>query len=195
MRKSRTEAAETRRKIVATAASAFGSSGIQATAVSDIMSAAGLSHGGFYRHFESKDQLVAEACAEGMKSAVESARTAAGECRGPKALHEAIERYLSPDHVDNRTGGCPLSLMGSELARADDQARTAAIGGFQDLVEVFASQYRDLGRADYQERALFTVSAMVGAVTISRIALDPKLAGDILKSTERQLVAEALGEG
>lgn len=189
MRKSRTESAETRRRIIRTAASVFRDSGIQSAGVSEIMSAAGLSHGGFYRHFGSKDELVAEACAEGMRSAVETARTAAEASPGPDALLEAIERYLSSDHVDGRSGGCPLSSMGSELARADDHARQAATNGYLALVDVFSSLFRERGVPDFLERAMFTVSALVGAVTISRIALDPALAGDILRSAERQLTA------
>jgi TetR/AcrR family transcriptional repressor of nem operon len=187
MRKSRAEAAETRRRIVETAASAFREGGIQATGLADIMSAAGLSHGGFYRHFASKDQLVAEACDESMRSVVEVARDVAAGNHGPQAMRAFIERYLSDDHLHDWSTGCPLASMGSELARADETTRRVATSGFLDLVEIFEAQYRERGESDPRGRALFTVSALVGAVTLSRISDDAGLAEEILTATEQRL--------
>ncbi len=187
MRKSRAEAAQTRRRIVEAAASAFGAGGIQETAVSDIMAAAGLSHGGFYRHFDSKDQLVTEACAEGMGGVVELVTSAADERLAPEALRAVVERYLSGNHVENRAGGCPLASLGSELARSSDATRSAATDGFLKLVEIFAAHYRKGGLDDARGRALFTVSALVGAVTMARIVPDAAVSADILQSAQRQL--------
>src|SRR3954466_4732429 len=102
MRKSKAEAAETRKRIVAVAAAEFRKNGIVATGLSDLMKAAGLTHGGFYKHFESKDQLIAEACAEAGRALVErvSANTAKGS---------AVSSYLSVRHRDNPAAGCPLA--------------------------------------------------------------------------------------
>ncbi|HEV3259824.1 MAG TPA: TetR family transcriptional regulator, partial [Gemmataceae bacterium] len=96
MRKSREEAAQTRKRIVTAASEEFRKNGIVATGLNDLMSAAGLTHGGFYKHFASKDQLVAEACAEAVKTAIlERLGAAASEGAGAAAA------YLSTGHRDN----------------------------------------------------------------------------------------------
>ena len=181
------ETAETRRRIVETAAREFRRNGIHATGLADVMAAAGLTHGGFYRHFHSKDQLVAEACAAGMESIVAKVGAAARQNEGSGGLEEITESYLAINHRDDRSGGCPLAGLGSELARADDETRAAVSAEFLRLVEVLAKQARrrkpELGKSD----ALFALSAMVGAVTLSRIVMDPDLADAILSETKRHL--------
>src|SRR5277367_6675075 len=114
MRKSREEAAQTRKRIVTAASSEFRKNGIVATGLNDLMKAAGLTHGGFYKHFESKDQLVAEACALAVDALIERL-TAAGR--------SAAAMYLSMEHKDNPAEGCPISAIGSELGRSDEKTR------------------------------------------------------------------------
>ena len=114
------EAAQTRKGIVTAASEEFRKNGIVATGLNDLMSAAGLTHGGFYKHFASKDQLVAEACAEAVKTILETLAATASE-KGAAAA-----AYLSTDHRDNPATGCPLSAIGSELARSDEKTRAAA---------------------------------------------------------------------
>ena len=121
MRKSREEAAETRKRIVTAASEEFRKKGIVATGLNDLMRAAGLTHGGFYKHFASKDQLVAEACAEAVETAI-CERLATASSEGPGA---ALPAYLSTGHRDNPAPGCPLSAIGSELARSDEKTRAA----------------------------------------------------------------------
>src|SRR5712692_3024573 len=106
MRKSREEAAQTRKRIVTAAAGEFRKNGVVATGLNDLMRAAGLTHGGFYKHFESKDQLVAEACAEAVETAV-CERLAAAASAGAGAA----AAYRSADHRDNPATGCPLSAI------------------------------------------------------------------------------------
>lgn len=124
MRKSKAEAAETRRRIIEVAAREFRRDGIHGASLADVMSAAGLSHGGFYRHFGSKEELVAEALAAAMESILERAGAAA-DLRGDKSGIDAIvDAYLAIDHRDERSAGCPLAGLGSELARRRrDQGR------------------------------------------------------------------------
>jgi len=182
MRKSREEAAQTRKRIVTAASGEFRKHGIVATGLNDLMSAAGLTHGGFYKHFESKDQLVAEACAEAVKTAIlERLGAAASEGAGAAAA------YLSTGHRDNPATGCPLSAIGSELARSDEQTRAAATAGFLKLVEIMAGQFGKLPPATARRRALVAVSTMIGALTMSRIVTDPELSAEILKEAEKSL--------
>src|SRR5262249_1601395 len=152
MRKSREEAAQTRKRIVTAASGEFRKHGLVATGINDLMSAAGLTHGGFYKHFESKDQLVAEACAEAVQTAIlERLGAAASEGAGAAAA------YLSTDHRDNPATGCPLSAIGSELARSDEKTRAAASAGFLKLVEVMAGQFGELQPSGASRQALVGV--------------------------------------
>jgi len=107
MKKSKLETAETRRRIVKAAAAEFRRNGIHATGLCELMAAAGLTHGGFYRHFDSKDQLVAEACAAGMEAGVSGAAPCDGIGKG--GLRELAASYLSTVHRDNPSEGCLLA--------------------------------------------------------------------------------------
>lgn len=190
MRRSKSEAAETRRRIVETAASEFKRSGIQATALADVMEAAGLTQGGFYRHFDSKDQLVGEAVEAGMKPVAGFAKAAAADHKGKPALRNIVESYLSREHRGNRSGGCALAALGTELARTDDRTRAIAAKAILELVDVVAEQYEVLGEERSRGQAFFAISALVGALTLSRIVADPRVAGDILRSTVDRLVPD-----
>ena len=183
MKRSKFEAAETRRRIVKAAAAEFRRNGINNTGLNDVMAAAGLTHGGFYRHFDSKDELVAEACA----AAIDSAE-ATNQCPalGKDGLEAILADYLSTDHRDNPSEGCVLAGLGSELARSDDKTRAAATAGFLKLVDAFAQQYRMKPQAA-KARALVTASAIIGAITMSRIVTDPKLSAAILRQTKKHL--------
>jgi TetR/AcrR family transcriptional repressor of nem operon len=189
MKKSKVETAETRRRIVETAAREFRRNGINATGLADVMAAAGLTHGGFYRHFESKDQLVGEACAAGMEFVVGSAEAAAREYDGKRGFEAIVDNYLALAHRNDRCDGCPLAGLGSELARADDETRAAASAGFLALVDVLAKQIRRRKPEVAKSDALFALSAMVGAVTLSRIVADSDLSAAILRDTKRHLAS------
>src|SRR5271170_576458 len=158
MRKSRDEAAQTRKRIVTAAAGEFRKNGIVATGLADLMKAAGLTHGGFYKHFESKDQLVREACREAVETAIhETLAAAASKGSGFESA------YLSTDHRDNPAIGCPLSAIGGELARSDETTRAAATDGFLRLVEIMAGQSGKISPEVARRRALVAVSTMIGA--------------------------------
>jgi TetR/AcrR family transcriptional repressor of nem operon len=182
MRKSKEEAARTRERIVTAAAAEFRRNGIVATGLNDLMNAAGLTHGGFYKHFESKDHLVTEACIQAVQSAiVEGLAAAASGGSGAAAA------YLSTSHRDNPAAGCPLSAIGGELARTDKKTRAVATDGFLRLVEIMASQFGKIPPAVARRRALVAVSTMIGALTMSRIVTDSELSAEILKEARRSL--------
>src|SRR5690242_15679255 len=103
------------------------------------MAAAGLTHGGFYRHFASKGQLVSEASAAALAVVTQRMEEAASSKKSPrKGLKAAVERYLSAAHRDAPSDGCPLAALGSELARAEDDTREVATKGFLELVDTLA---------------------------------------------------------
>lgn len=187
MRKSKEETAKTRVRIVQSAATELRKHGIARTALAELMHEAGLTHGGFYRHFESKDQLVSEACAAAMDSIIESINTAVSRKGATNSLRLSVSRYLSKDHRDHPEHGCPLAGLGSELARCDDDVRKVATDAFRRLAKVVEGQL-DLPGGAAKRRAIVSACAMIGAMTMSRIVDDPALSDAILKETERSII-------
>ena len=183
MRKSREEAAKTRERIVSAAASEFRRNGIVATGLSDLMAAAGLTHGGFYKHFESKDQIVAEAVGSltEMMTAVASDKPSRG---GFEAL---VAKYLSTAHRDEPSHGCLLAALGSEIARCDEKTRAASTDGFLRLVDMIGRQFGRTTPDAVRRRALAVASTMIGALTMARIATDPELSAEILHEVGKHL--------
>jgi TetR/AcrR family transcriptional regulator, transcriptional repressor for nem operon len=189
MRKSRTEAAETRLRIIDVAARRFRRNGINATGLNDVMSEAGLTHGGFYRHFESKDQLVAEACAAATKKIVATLEDAASESDGKDGFRAVVERYVSTIHRDDVADGCPLAGMGSELARCDENTRVAASQCFSELIDLVAKRLGHHRSDSTESKAVFAVAAMIGAVTMSRILTDSEASASVLVHVKEHLDA------
>jgi TetR/AcrR family transcriptional regulator, transcriptional repressor for nem operon len=185
MKKSKAETAETRQTILDAAARAFRANGIQATSLADLMAEAGLSHGGFYRHFNSKDQLVAQACASSLASLTDALEAQAHQ-HGFKAI---VEGYLSAAHRDSRADGCPLASLGSELARADAGTRAAAAQGFARMADVMARHIGRRSKARAQSEAAFALAAMIGAVTMARIIDDPQISSALLDDVRQHLDA------
>lgn len=185
MRKSREDAAATRRRIVEVAAHQFWRNGIHATRISDVMAAAGLTHGAFYRHFDSKDQLIAEAFAESIGDLVYATDTAV--LGGDEEFARYAESFLSREFHEDFATACPLVTMGSEIARADGATRLAASQGLRDLIGVLARQDGSADPEIADANAMFKASSMVGAATLARLVDDEQLAERILKAARRGL--------
>jgi TetR/AcrR family transcriptional repressor of nem operon len=152
------------------------------------MTAAGLTHGGFYRHFDTKDQIVAEACIAAAESSVEQLAASASRKSPQRGLKTIVENYLSAAHRDEPADGCPLAALGSEMARADEKTRAAATQAFLKLVEVIASQFGKTRPDVARRRALVAAATMIGALTMFRIVTDSELSAGILREAEKQLV-------
>jgi TetR/AcrR family transcriptional repressor of nem operon len=148
------------------------------------MKAAGLTHGGFYRHFKSKDQLVAEACSAAVATIAERVASNASRERGPRGLEAAVADYLSTEHRDNPRDGCPLAALGSEVARADTQTRAAVTAGFLKLVDALAGGFGDGTPDEARRRAMVAALTMIGALTVSRVVTDQALSDAILRSAQ-----------
>src|SRR5882672_7684385 len=181
MRMSREETAKTRQRIVDAASAEFRKQGIAATGLAEIMAAAGMTHGGFYRHFKSKDELVAETtAAEKLKRKLLSAASKGG-------IKSVVGTYLSIAHRDHPQQGCPLAALGSELANADKRTRRAATCGLNTLIDAIAGLTAERKPEVARERALVAVATMVGAMTIARVVDDPQLSKAILHSAEASI--------
>jgi TetR/AcrR family transcriptional repressor of nem operon len=195
MRKSRQEAAKTRERIIASAAAEFREHGIAATGLADFMKAAGLTHGGFYRHFESKDQLVAEACSAAIATMTERVASSASRKRGRKGLETAVADYLSTEHRDNPRDGCPLAALGGEMARADARTRAAATAGFLKLADALVGGFDDGTPDEARRRAMVAALTMIGALTISRVVTDRALSNAILRSAQDNITGSQTKRG
>src|SRR5258708_6105360 len=188
MRRSKQEAAVTRQRIVEAAAASFRKNGIAGTGLADLMAAAGLTHGGFYRHFASKDQIVAEACTAAAESLVEQLAASVCKKSPQRGLKAIVENYLSAAHRDEPADGCPIAALGSEIARGDERTRAAATQALLRFVEVIASRFGKTPPDVARRRALVAAATMIGALTISRIVTDTELSAGILREAEKQLV-------
>jgi TetR/AcrR family transcriptional regulator, transcriptional repressor for nem operon len=179
MRKSKQEAAETRRRIVSVAAREFNKSGIDRTGVADVMTAAGLTVGGFYKHFSSKDQLVAEALGGALQKSLDSVETKRGG-----DLEAIAAGYLSRQHRDSLESSCPLPSVGSELRLAENDARQAISKGVERFISIIQACFPDLPPKEAKPKAHAILSAMVGAMVLSRIVTEPKLSDRLLRDTK-----------
>jgi TetR/AcrR family transcriptional repressor of nem operon len=185
MKKSKAETAKTRQRIIEVASQAIRNQGIEATGVAEIMAAAGLTHGGFYRHFDSKEQLVTEAIGLTRKDFVDGALAAAEQ--GADAMFKHFQKYATAAHRDDMGSGCALAANGSELVRADAQTRHLATEGFRAIFENAAKFMRSPAGENRTETAISVLTNMIGAVTMSRMVDDPALSEQILEVTRRRI--------
>jgi TetR/AcrR family transcriptional repressor of nem operon len=187
MKKSKAETAETRKRILAFAAREFRQHGIDETGLSDLMSAAGLTQGGFYRHFATKAHLVTESIELGIDEVARSFEDAVQRSKGRSAIKAVVCGYLTCDHRDDAGAGCVLAANGSEVARAEEMVRAKATEGIKQLLGILSDNFRHVGSEHARQEAITTLSAMVGAITLARIANGSKLSDEIVISTRRQL--------
>ncbi|WP_209853884.1 TetR/AcrR family transcriptional regulator [Rhizobium herbae] len=173
MKVSREQMAENRRRILEAASRLFREKGFEAVGVAEIMKALGLTHGGFYGHFSSKDDLIVQALAH-----------AVGERNGATlSLPAYLEEYLSPRHRDNRAGGCPISGLAADTLRQAPEARAAVTDGVRVQLDWMSEKFPEATEADRRRRAIGSWSAMVGATILARVMVDPVLSEEILTET------------
>ena len=184
MRKSRIETAETRKRIVATASRVFLTRGLAATGIADIMVAAGLTQGGFFRHFRSKGQLVAEANGAAFGQLMDMFERAIAGKPPTEAIDTIASLYLHQLQGKDPMYLCPLANLGSELRHSDEQVKATTVDGYERLVRLIAQQTQQLGIAGHADVANAIVSTLVGAVTLSRLAPDPGTEETILLNAQ-----------
>ncbi|WP_158942263.1 TetR/AcrR family transcriptional regulator [Granulicella sp. S190] len=187
MRRSRSEAAETRERIVSTAAGMFLRKGVEAVGMRDIMATAGLTPGGFYRHFESKEQLILEANSEAWQRLLAMFETQTDGKSSAEALETIVSVYLNQSQREGNNYLCPLAMIGAELSRCEAKVRAVSTAGYQQLVKLVADHLTHLGRDEAQTTASGLVSAMAGAVMLSNIASDEATARTILKNAHAMI--------
>jgi TetR/AcrR family transcriptional regulator, transcriptional repressor for nem operon len=165
----------THERIVDAAARAIRRSGYSGTGVADIMKDAGLTHGGFYAHFESREAMLAEAADRAGAESVATLERIASAAPREKALQTLIRGYLSKEHLESAERGCPMAALGSEMPRQAPEVRRAATRRIKEAIDLVARQLPDWGKPSAHEQALATLSTMVGAMVLARAVDDPKL--------------------
>ena len=176
----------THERIVEVATRAIRRSGYAGTGVADIMKEAGLTHGGFYAHFASRDALLAEAGDRaGAESVALAARVAAAAPPG-QALQAMLAAYLSPAHIAAIEVGCPVSALGSEMPRQAPEVRRAATIHIKEMIDLFARQMPNWGQPEAHVQAMATVCAMIGATILARAVDEPALSDALCAATLAQ---------
>ena len=170
----------TRERILASAGRVFRRTGYAGSGVDAVMREAGLTHGGFYAHFRSKEALFAEAVARALGRTVELMEKDAGDREGMDWLRAAVRRYLSRTHLEAVEEGCPMPALVSELGRAGDAPREAFEARMLELLADVAEKMPPGTGLDRADRALATVALCVGGVSMARAVKDPILADRIL---------------
>jgi AcrR family transcriptional regulator len=175
---------DTRQRILESARRLFNSKGFAEVSIGEIMENAGLTHGGFYRHFNDKSELYAEAvqwflCEEAPKPWQRSRRSSTRKSRA----HRIVDAYFSLDHFDDRESCCPLIGLPSDVSRSSDAVKAA----YQDVLEKLLGLLQaDLAGADARERALSLVALCVGGMVMARSVEDPALAQDLRRAAYRR---------
>jgi len=177
----------THERIVEVAARAIRRSGYGGTGVADIMKEAGLTHGGFYAHFASREAMLAEAADRAGADGVAAVERLAAAAAPKQALRALVTAYLSPEHVEGVESGCAVAALGSEMPRQAPPVRRAATRRIREMIDLVARRLPDRERRGAHERALVTVATMVGALVLARAVDDRRLSKAVREAALRYL--------
>ncbi|HEY9104043.1 TetR/AcrR family transcriptional regulator [Chitinimonas sp.] len=191
MRVSREKAAESRERILDTAARLFREKGFDGIGVADLMKAAGLTHGAFYGHFSSKEDLMAQAAERASRHAVEDMQSMVDQREDLAPLAAVAQRYLSPAHAANPGVGCVIAALGADIARQGETVRDGALAGVEASIAYMSELAPGKTEAIRREQAINQYAAMVGALVLARMSLDKPLACEILQTVSKNLSAAA----
>jgi TetR/AcrR family transcriptional regulator, transcriptional repressor for nem operon len=178
----------THERIVETAARAIRRSGYDGTGVADIMKEAGLTHGGFYAHFASREAMLAEAADRAGAETVAAAERIVAAAPPEQALQSLLNAYLSKAHVEDAETGCPFAALGSETPRQPPEVRRSATRRIKEMIDLVARQSPDWGQPGAHEHALVTVATMVGTLLLARAVDDPKLSDALREAALKHFV-------
>jgi TetR/AcrR family transcriptional repressor of nem operon len=193
MRVSREQAVKNREDVISVASRLFRERGFDGVGIADIMKAAGLTHGGFYGQFQSKQHLAAEASGAALETSrqvLERVVANAGAC----GFDAIVDFYFSDHHVQNPARGCPVPSLGADAARAGGPVQAAFETGVERYLGMLAQAIADQAggtAASHRQDAIAAFATMAGALMLSRAVADPTLAAEIRQSCVRDLHARA----
>ncbi|NOJ39189.1 TetR/AcrR family transcriptional regulator [Bradyrhizobium australiense] len=191
MRVSRIQAAENRQTVIDVASRLFRERGFDGIGLKDLMKAAGLTQGAFYKQFASKEDLAVEASKRALEGA--SRRWSDAAVKDPDdPLGAVIAFYLSGDHREEKMDGCPIVALGSDAARQGPDVKASFETGIKAHLEVLSRMIAETDDEQPSGKSMAILSTMVGAVTLSRVVNDPDLAQAFLDAAVKQ-VRESVG--
>jgi TetR/AcrR family transcriptional repressor of nem operon len=179
MKVSREQVVENRRRILDAAARLFRERGFDNVTVAEVMSAAGLTHGGFYGHFDSKEALINAAMAHEQAAP-----------RGRPPLENAgryADTYLSRQHRDNIGVSCPFSALGTEAARASPAIRHTLTESLRGQIDTFSAASDGATPQERRRNAIATLSTLVGGMVLARLVDDDRLSDEVLAAARASL--------
>jgi TetR/AcrR family transcriptional regulator, transcriptional repressor for nem operon len=182
---SQADKAQSRERILRKAADAVRDTGLESVSVGKLMRSVDLTHGGFYNHFESRSDLLAQALERALVEGAKSATASMKPGDAPRSYETRVRGYVSRAHRDARTSGCAIAALVSDVARADAASRAVMSAYIDDFVAQLAQSLHGQDEGD----AMLAVSAMVGAVLLARVQTDPKKSDALLKSVRDRLLA------
>jgi TetR/AcrR family transcriptional repressor of nem operon len=182
MRYSREHKLETHARIVKKASVRLREKGAHGIGVADLMKEAGLTHGGFYAHFDSREALVIEAFGYAMDRGIERWRRVAGQIPPDKRLSTIVEAYLTPTHRDDPGSGCAVPTLGAEIARESPKTRRAFAAKLEQMIDMIADQIPGVSPKAARKQAMATLATMMGAIVMSRIAGSGEFSDEILSA-------------
>jgi TetR/AcrR family transcriptional repressor of nem operon len=188
MKVSREQAAQNRERVLDVAAEQFRQKGFDGIGVADLMKSAGLTHGGFYGQFASKEDLMAQACTRAFAHLADGWQRALAPGRDKAtALRKLIQSYLSATHRDHPEGGCVVAALGPESARQGPALRAAVTQGIQAQLAMLAQLMPQPTAAGQRQQAIQTYAGMVGALVLARAVDDEALSLEILHTVAAAL--------
>jgi TetR/AcrR family transcriptional regulator, transcriptional repressor for nem operon len=180
MRYSKEHKQETHERIVRKASVRLREKGAHGIGVADLMKEAGLTHGGFYAHFDSREALVIEAFNYAMDRSTDRWRKMAEQTAPEKRFAAIVESYLTTIHRDDPGRGCTVPTLGPEIARESPKTRKAFATKLDEMIEMMADQVPELPRKAARQQAIAALSTMAGALVLSRIAGSGEFSDEIL---------------
>jgi TetR/AcrR family transcriptional repressor of nem operon len=175
---------ETRRRIVDTAARLFLEKGVDRVGVDEIMRECGLTHGGFYVHFPSKDALISEACTTAMEEAADQWEGLAQKMADDALWDDFLQTYLAGDLTSASNPACPAAILGADMARRPDKAQATYVARLRALIEKIAKE-----PGSDRSHAILSFAALVGATSLAaQVGEDKTLAAELLNTTRQELL-------
>jgi TetR/AcrR family transcriptional regulator, transcriptional repressor for nem operon len=196
MRYSREHKQETHARIVRKASVRLREKGAHGVGVADLMKEAGLTHGGFYAHFPSREALVIEAFAYAMDRSTAHWRKTAEQMPREKRLAHMVEQYLTATHRDDPGHGCAVPALGADITRESPKTRRAFAAKLEDMIEMMADQIDGVPRKTARKQAAAALATMMGTMVLARITGSGELSDDILAAGREAVLGRvAAGRG
>jgi TetR/AcrR family transcriptional regulator, transcriptional repressor for nem operon len=191
MRYSKEHKQETHARIVRKASVRLREKGAHGIGVADLMKEAGLTHGGFYAHFDSREALVIEAFNYAMERGNQRWRKVVAEMPPEKRLATIVDGYLTSIHRDDPGHGCAIPALGAEIARESPKTRKAFALKLEQMIDLLADQILDVPRKTARKQAMATLATMMGTVVMSRVAGNGELSDEVLAAGREAVLGRA----